>query len=155
MNYKWWFVGMLALWVATIAAVGYLFVKGWTVQEVSDSRTAVVLTKAEQNQILAEMRQLLKAVHGVLDGVVAQDLTRAGQAARAAGMAMAADVNPLLMAKLPLTFKAMGMSIHRDFDGLADGIQSGERGEQALKRLSDLTGRCAACHDLYRFSTAP
>jgi hypothetical protein len=155
MRFKAWFVGMLVLWVATIAAVGYLFVKGWTVQEVSDSRTAVVLTKAEQNQILAEMRQLLKAVHGVLDGVVAQDLNRAGQAARGAGMAMAADVNPLLMAKLPLTFKAMGMSIHRDFDGLADGIQSGERGEQALKRLSDLTGRCAACHELYRFSLSP
>jgi hypothetical protein len=155
MNYKWWFVGALVLWVATIAAAGYhFFVKGRTVPS-PDSRTTVVLSEAERDQILAEMRQLLKAVHGVLDGVVAQDLTRAGQAARAAGMAMAADVNPLLMAKLPLAFKAMGMSVHRDFDGLADGIQSGERGEQALKRLSDLTGRCAACHDLYRFSTAP
>jgi len=155
MNYKWWFVGMLALWVATIAAAGYLFVKGWTVQEILDSRTAVVLTKAEREQILVEMRQLLKSVHGVLRGVSSQDLNGMEKAARAAGMVMAADVNPALMAKLPLTFKAMGMSVHRDFDGLADGIQSGERGEQALKRLSDLTSRCIACHDLYRFSTAP
>ena len=155
MNYKRWFSGSMVLWVVTIATAGYFFVKGWTLQESHDSRTVVVLTKAERDQVLAEMRQLMKSVHGVLDGLVAQDLNRAGQAARAAGMAMAADVNPLLMAKLPLTFKAMGMSVHRDFDGLADGIQSGERGEQALKRLSDLTGRCAACHDRYRFSTAP
>jgi cytochrome c556 len=60
-----------------------------------------------------------------------------------------------LMAKLPLTFKAMGMSVHHDFDALAEGIHSGERGEQVLKRLSDLTGRCVACHEFYRFSTAP
>jgi hypothetical protein len=155
MNYKRWFVGALVLWVVTIAAAGYLFVKGWTVQEVPDLRTAVVLTKAEREQILVEMRQLLKSVHGVLQGVSSQNLSSAGSAARAAGMGMAADVNPVLMAKLPLTFKAMGMSVHRDFDGLADGIQSGERGEQTLKRLSDLTSRCIACHDLYRFSTSP
>jgi hypothetical protein len=67
---------------------------------------------------------------------------------------MSVDVNPIIMAKLPLTFKSIGMSVHRDFDALADGIQSGERGEQILKRLSDLTSTCTACHDLYRFSTS-
>jgi hypothetical protein len=152
---KWWFAGTLALWVVTIAAAGYFFVKGWTVQQGPDSQTTVVLTEAEQNQILAEMRQLLKSVHEVLQGVSTQDLSAASKAARTAGMAMADDMNPVLIAKLPMTFKAMGMSVHRDFDSLADGIQSGDRGEQVLKRLSDLTGRCAACHELYRFSTAP
>ena len=38
------------------------------------------------------------------------------QAVRSAGMHMAADVNPALMAKLPLPFKQMGMSIHKDMD---------------------------------------
>jgi len=153
MNYKWWFVGSLALWMSTIAVAGYLFVKGQTVPG-QDARTAIALREAERDQILAEMRHLLKSVHGVLQGVSAQDLSGAGKSARAAGMAMAADVNLALMAKLPLTFKAMGMSVHRDFDGLADGIQSGERSEQVLKRLAELTSRCTACHDLYRFSTS-
>lgn len=151
MNYKWWFVGALALWVVTIGIVGYFFVKGQTVPS-QDARTAVVLNEAERDQILAEMRHLLKSVHGILQGASAQDLTGAGKAARAAGMGMAADVNPALIAKLPLAFKAMGMSVHRDFDGLADGIQSGERSEQVLKRLTDLMSRCTTCHDLYRFS---
>ena len=154
MNYQRWFVGVLALWVATIGAAAYFFVTGQTVPG-SDSRTAVVLAEAERDQILAEMRHLLKSVHGVLQGVSTQDLSGAGKSARAAGMAMAADVNPLLMVKLPIAFKAMGMSVHRDFDGLADGIQSGERSEQVLKRLTDLTSRCTACHELYRFSTTP
>ncbi|TAL09817.1 MAG: hypothetical protein EPO02_09260 [Nitrospirae bacterium] len=154
MNYKWWFVGSLVLWLGAIAAVGYFFVKGQIVPS-RDTRATIALSEAERDLVLAEMRQLLKAVHGVLQGVSSRDLSGAGQAARAAGMAMAADVKPALIAKLPLAFKAMGMSVHRDFDGLADGIQAGERGEQALKRLSDLTGRCAACHDLYRFSASP
>jgi len=152
MHSKPWLIGALALWALTIMAAGYLFVKGCTVQEGQDARTVVVLTTAEREQILVEMRQLLKSVQGVLQGVSSQDLGRAGQAAREAGMKMAADVNPMLLAKLPLPFKAMGLSVHRDFDGLADGIQAGERGEQVLKRLSDVTSRCAACHDLYRFS---
>lgn len=154
MNYKRWFFGSLILWLFVIGMAGFFFVKGWTVPS-RDSRTAVALSEAERDQILAEMRQLLKSVHGVLQGVSTQDLSGAGKSARAAGMAMAADVNPLLMAKLPFPFKAMGMSVHRDFDGLADGIQSGERSEQVLKRLTELTSRCTACHELYRFSTTP
>ncbi len=154
MNYKRWFIGSLILWVFVIGMAVFFFVKGWTVPSL-DSRTTVALSEVERDQILTEMRQLLKSVHGVLQGVSTQDLSGAGKSARAAGMAMAADVNPLLMAKLPLTFKGMGMSVHRDFDGLADGIQSGERSEQVLKRLTELTSRCTACHELYRFSTTP
>lgn len=153
MKYKSWFFGSLLLWLFVIGVAGFFFVKGWTVPS-RDSRTAVALSEAERDQVLGEMRQLLKSVHGILQGVSARDLAGAGSAARAAGMGMAADVNPALLAKLPLTFKAMGMSVHRDFDGLADGIQSGEQGEQVLKRLSDLTSRCTACHDLYRFAAS-
>jgi hypothetical protein len=154
MTYKAAFLIALGLWVLTIATAGYFFVKGYTVPS-TDSRIAVALTHDERDQILAEMRQLLKAVDGVLDGIVAQDLSRAERAARTVGMAMAVDVNPVIMAKLPLTFKTVGMSVHRDFDALADGIQSGERGDQVMRRLSALTGRCVACHDLFRFSTPP
>ena len=154
MNYRRWFLGSMVLWLVTIGTAGYFFVKGRTLPA-PDGRTAVVLTKAERDQVLGEMRQLLKAVHGVLQGVSSHDLNGAGKAARAAGMGMAADVNPALMAKLPMTFKAMGMSVHRDFDVLADGIHSGERADQVLKRLADLANRCTACHDLYRFSAAP
>jgi cytochrome c556 len=100
------------------------------------------------------MRQLLKAVHGVVTAVGTGDLDRkaAGQAARAAGMAMAADVNPAIMMKLPLPFKQMGMSIHKDMDALADAAAQGESTGQLLQRLSSMTARCTTCHDMYRFS---
>jgi cytochrome c556 len=74
------------------------------------------------------------------------------QAARSAGMHMAEDVNPALMAKLPLPFKQMGMSIHHDMDALADAIVQKKTPQQILQRLSSMTARCTACHDMYRFS---
>ena len=99
---------------------------------------------------------MLKAVHGVVTGLASQDQeadrTPMEQAARSAGMGMA-DVNPALMAKLPLPFKQMDMSIHKDMDALADAVVQKEPPQQILQRLSSMTARCTMCHDLYRFST--
>ena len=115
-----------------------------------------MLAPAERDLILSEMRTLLKAVHGVVTGLAGQDQeatrTSMEQAARSAGMDMAADVNPVLMAKLPLPFKQMGLSIHQDMDALADAIVQKETSQQILQRLSGMTARCTTCHDLYRFS---
>ena len=146
---------MLGLWVVTIVAGGWLFVRGWTVPG-TDGRTQIVLAPAERDMILGEMRMLLKAVHGVVTGLAGQDQaadrTQIEQAARSAGMGMAVDVNPALMEKLPLPFKQMGMSIHRDMDALADAAVQKETPQQILQRLSSMTARCTTCHDIYRFS---
>ena len=144
----------LGLWIVTIGVAGWLFVQGWTT-EGTDGRMAIVLAPAERDLILGEMRMLLKAVHGVVTGLAGQD-QEAGrrqmeQAARSAGMDMAEDVNPALMAKLPLPFKQMGMSIHKDMDALADAVVQKETSQQILQRLSSMTARCTICHDMYRF----
>jgi len=144
----------LGLWIVTIGVVGWFFVQGWTTQG-TDGRMQIMLAPAERDLILGEMRMLLKAVHGVVTGLAGQDqeASRAQieQAARSAGMGMAADVNPALMAKLPLPFKQMGMSIHQDMDALADAIVQKESQQQILQRLSSMTARCTTCHDMYRF----
>ena len=143
----------VVLWVVTVTGAGWFFVKGWTTKG-ADGRTEILLAPGERDLILGEMRQLLKAVHGVVSGAAGQDQPadrqQMEQAARAAGMGMAADVNPAIMAKLPLPFKQMGMSIHRDMDALADAIVQKETPQQILQRLSSMTARCTTCHDLYR-----
>jgi hypothetical protein len=146
-------VAALVVWIVSATVAGWVFIKGWTTPG-ADGRTEIVLAPAERDQILGEMRRLLKAVHGVVTGLsgAAPDMKEAEQAARAAGMAMAADTDPALMAKLPLPFKQMGMSIHRDMDTLADAIVAKETPQQILGRLSSLTARCTACHDMYRFA---
>jgi cytochrome c556 len=139
--------------MTTLAVAGWFFIKGWTA-EGSDGRTEILLAAAERDQILAEMRQLLKAVDGVVRGLGEAQPNRQAMesAARSAGMEMAADVEPTLMAKLPLPFKQLGMSIHQDMDGLADAIVQNETPQQLLTRLSSMTARCTACHDMYQFS---
>jgi hypothetical protein len=140
------------IWVVTVAALGWFFIKGSTVAA-GEGRTEILLAPAEGDQILAEMRVLLKAVHGVVTGLSdpGQGMKEAEQAARAAGMTMAADRAPGIMAKLSLPFKQMGMSIHKDMDALADAVARNETPQQLLQRLSSMTARCTACHDMYRF----
>jgi hypothetical protein len=72
------------------------------------------------------------------------------QAARASGAGMAAEVNPLIMAKLPLEFKQLGMSVHEDFDKLAETIAKGADSPIVLRGLSGITARCVGCHAAYR-----
>lgn len=145
-------VWAVILWILTLATAGWLFVKGWTTNG-TDGRTEILLAPAERNQILAEMRLLLKAVDGVVRELAESepDWKRMESAARAGGMHMAEDVEPAIMVKLPLPFKQMGMSIHKDMDALADAIVQRETPQQILKRLSSMTARCTACHDMYRF----
>ena len=146
----------LVLWIVTIVAAGWFLLQGWT-RPGTDGRMQILLAPAERDLILGEMRMLLKAVHGVVTGLAGQDQaadrTQIEQAARSAGMGMAADVNPALMAKLPLPFTQMGMSIHKDMDALADAVVQKETQQEILQRLSSMTARCTTCHDLYRLST--
>ena len=154
MNWRVLGVGTLVLWMITVGVMVGLFVQGHT-RPGTDGRTEIILAPAERDLVLEEMRQLLKAVHGVVTvlGSSEQNLKAAEGSARAAGMAMAADVSPAIMLKLPLAFKQMGMSVHKDMDHLADGIAQGESSVQILNRLSSMTARCTTCHDMYRFAT--
>lgn len=148
-----WCTSVFVLWILTITVLGWFFIKGWTA-EGSDGRTEILLAAAERDQILAEMRLLLKAVDGIVRGLgePKRDLKQMEETARAVGMHMAADTEPAIMAKLPLPFKQMGMSIHKDMDVLADAIVQHETPQQILQRLSSITARCTTCHDMYRFS---
>ncbi|HJT20836.1 MAG TPA: hypothetical protein VJ746_10220 [Nitrospira sp.] len=141
----------IILWIAGMAVMAWFFVKGVTMPG-SDGRTEILLAQAERDQILAEMRQFLKGVQGIIRALNEQNANGIETAARAVGMGMAVDVEPALMMKLPLPFKQMGMSVHRDFDGLADGVAQDETAPQTLRRLSTIMSRCTTCHDLYRFS---
>lgn len=135
----------LLLWVVTIAVFAWFFIHGNTAAG-NDGRTAVVLQAGERDLILSEMRGLLVATQGILDGANNGDMQRISKAARAAGMAAAADVNPVLMAKLPLELKKLGMSVHRDMDDIASAAESGQPSAEILKKASSVLTKCMACH---------
>lgn len=146
-------IAAVILWIVTLSITGWVFMKGWTTQG-SDGRTEILLAPEERDHVLAEMRELLKAVDGIIRGLgePTPDRKAIETAARSVGTSMAADVEVTIMLKLPLPFKQMGMSIHRDMDALADAVIQGETPQQILQRLSSMTARCTVCHEMYRFS---
>jgi len=143
----------LLLWVVTIGVFAWFFVRGNT-SAGTDGRTAVVLQPAERDLVLGEMRGLLAATQQILEGANQGDMQRISKAARAAGMAGAADVNPALMAKLPIEFKQLGMSVHREMDDIALAAESGKSAAEILQKASDTLMKCVACHSAWQIKVA-
>lgn len=142
----------LFLWLITVGVLGWFFVRGNTT-EGSDGRTSILLGTGERNLILGEMRTLLSGTHDILESLDRGDPRTAAQAARAIGTAAAADVNPALMAKLPLAFKSLGMSVHRDMDGFAAAAESGKSPAELRALLTGTLSKCVACHAAWRLDS--
>jgi hypothetical protein len=145
-------IAALLLWAFTIAVFAWFFVRGITT-EGTDGRTAVVLNAGERDFVLSEMRGLLAALHEILEGANRGDMKRIAESSRAVGTAGAADENPLLMAKLPLAFKTLGMGVHRDMDEIADAADRGRPVPELLKMASNVLAKCVACHASWQIKT--
>jgi len=143
----------LLLWVVTVSVFAWFFIRGSTVAGI-DGRTAIVLQPRERELVLAEMRGLLAATQGILEGANQGDMPRIIESARAAGMAGTADVNPALMAKLPLEFKALGMSVHHEMDEIAKAAEDGKPAADLLKMTSNTLAKCVACHAAWQLKAS-
>ena len=143
----------LLLWIATVAVFGWFFIRGNTTAG-ADGRTAVVLQANERDLILTEMRGMLAATQAIVEGFNEGDVQRIAKAASSAGMAAAADVNPALMAKLPMEFKQLGLSVHRDMDEIAKAAEGGKPAPELLKMASNTLTKCVACHAAWQLKAA-
>ncbi|WP_297481670.1 hypothetical protein [Ferrovum sp.] len=143
----------LLLWIATVAALAWFFIRGNTTAG-TDHRTAIVLQASERDFVLSEMRGMLVATQGILEGVTRGDMQAVTKAASAAGMGVAADANPALIAKLPLDFKALGMSVHRDMDDMAKAAATGTPAPEILKMEANTLTKCIACHSTWQLQAA-
>lgn len=142
--------------VAAFAGLGIIWgvVGTGSGQPPGDPRQRLTLPPQGRDKVLAEMRHMLESVNGVLRGVAAGDLAAAEKAARAAGTAMAVEMDPAMMQQLLPAFRELGLQTHRAFDELADRLKAGGTGEDAIRGLAGVTGNCVACHALYRLDEA-
>jgi len=143
----------LMLWLATVAVFAWFFVRGNTVPG-SDNRSAIVLAPAERALILGEMRGLLAGVHDILDAINRNDRKQIAASARHVGTANAADVNPAIMAKLPLSFKQLGMSVHHDMDDLAAAADNGKPVGELQAMLTATMAKCVSCHGAWELKAS-
>ncbi len=149
--YKKLFLGLLVLWLITVGVLAKFFISGSTSVS-TDNRLAVKLAPSEKDVVLGEMRAVLTALNGTLKGLGKGDFKESAIAAKKAGAGMAVDINPMLMAKLPLEFKKLGMSMHGDFDQLSSDLEKGMTEKEALTRMGEITNKCIACHATYRLT---
>ncbi|MEW6561762.1 MAG: hypothetical protein AB1400_00840 [Pseudomonadota bacterium] len=117
---------------------------------VQDQREAIVLTAAERNMILVEMRQFLVGVQAMIEALGKDDNKAAGEAARSMGRKAASEVAPELRAKLPMHFKMLGFGVHDQFDKMADLAAAGGNGKILLDQLGHTLNKCVACHATYQ-----
>ena len=137
------------LWIITIAVMGWFFIRGNTTMG-TGGRKAIVLQPNERDFVLTEMRGMLSATQEILEGTTDGDMPRVNKAASAAGMSGAADIKPELMAKLPLDFKMLGMSVHADMDDIAKAAARGTPAPEIIKMTSTVLTKCVACHSTWQ-----
>jgi hypothetical protein len=143
---------LLAIVVALVGAAAYRLLGGGHTHVASDGRSEIVLTAADRDMVLAEMRMFLGAVQNITTALSKDDLQTVADQARSVGTAAVGHIPPSLMQALPLEFKTLGRSVHADFDQLAlDAEQLGDR-DHALRQLGDLLGKCVTCHATYRLN---
>lgn len=143
----------IVLWLASVVVFAWFFVRGNTAAG-TDGRTAVVLAAGERDLILGEMRGLLSASQQIVQGIQQGDMKLVAQSARAVGMGSAVDVNPALMAKLPASFKSLGMNVHHDMDDLALAAESGKNPNELLGMLANTMTKCVSCHSAWQLQSA-
>jgi cytochrome c556 len=115
-----------------------------------DVRRPVLVPAAGREAVLAEMRLLMSALHGVLDGLSRSDLERVSQSAASGGLGSAVDMDPAVRQALPPEFLKLGVATHSAFDSLAAAASAGASPEEILRRAASLSANCVACHATYR-----
>ena len=120
---------------------------------VGDSRVVLELNPGERAMILEEMRQFLAGVQKVTGALARQDMQEAAGAARGMGQKMVHEVPPALRAKLPLEFRQLGFSVHREFDQIAMDAETLRDVSTTLGQLSTTLQMCVSCHATYQIRT--
>jgi len=138
-----------ALWIASFGFIFYKIKYGSAVMV--DKRMEISLLPEERQLILGEMRSLLVGLKGIVQGLSTDDFEQVKKSAIGNGMGMAQDVNPALIAKLPMSFKAMGMGVHKSFDELAAKIP-GATSKEILKEVDVIMSSCVACHSAFKIT---
>ena len=117
--------------------------------EATDGRMDLGLTPEERVEFLAEMRQMLASVQGILQGIGTEDRNRIAAAARLSGNRMARATPDSVREKLPQSFRDIGGPTHLLFEELAVRAETDEM-DSLARFTAELINQCVACHAVFR-----
>ncbi len=141
--------------IAALAYGAYKFIIQGSVEQTDDGRTAVILTAAEKDFVLSEMRGFLETVQGIVSAIAEEDMASVAEIATAAGSADAGNAPAPLVGKLPLEFKDLGMATHALFDDIATRANESADAKTVTQALGELMQNCTGCHAGYRLDIEP
>ncbi len=124
-----------------------------SLRQQQDKREAIALAPAHREVVLTEMRTMLAAMQGVMDGAARMDVPRVRAAAQSAGTAAMAGRDSAFQNQLPDGFRKQEAEVHAVFDAMADAIRGFTARDTALAYLSRISQQCVACHAKYRLTT--
>ncbi len=116
-----------------------------------DTRINLGFTPSEKANFLAEMRQMLSSIQGIMAGIGSKDPEKIIKAARYSGNRMARATPESIKKKTPLAFKQLGAPTHMMFEELVIRAETDD-----MDMLAELTGKlmkqCLACHTMFKVS---
>lgn len=115
-----------------------------------DNRQALVVSAMQRDHVLGEMRALLSGIQAILAALSKDDMAAVAEAARSLGMGMAHKAEGELKGALPKEFMALGMSLHQDFDRIAEAASAKRDPKDILRQMSEAMNKCNACHEGYQ-----
>ena len=114
-----------------------------------DKRISLGLTAAEKEDFLAEMRQMLNSIQGIMEGIGSNDRSLIIKRARYSGNRMARETPESVKKKTPAEFKQLGGPTHMKFEELAVRAEDDDMDELAAL-TGDLMKNCLACHAMFK-----
>jgi hypothetical protein len=144
-------LGTIVVLLLVIAAMAYKFIVAGSVEPAADGRMAIVLEPGERDFVLREMRGFVAGLQQLTAALARDDMKAAASAASGMGMHAAHGAPAAMVAKLPLQFKTLGFSVHREFDTIAADAERLGDAKHTLAQLADTLQKCVACHDAYQF----
>ncbi len=118
-----------------------------------DDRKVIELTPEQRSYFLSEMREMMFSLNGTLAGIGSEQRDVAVESARKSGAAYVQNIGDVpadLNDRLPAEFRNFRAATHKNFDELAELLESGKTEKELIGKLTDMTGNCAVCHAMYR-----
>ena len=120
-----------------------------------DTREMLRLPPDERHLVLIEMRNFVVAMQQIMEGLAKDDMQQVAAAAQRMGSGAANEVPPVVVAKLPDTFKTLAGKVHVTFDTIALDAEALSDIGHTVGQLAELAQYCVACHAIYQIDREP
>jgi hypothetical protein len=119
----------------------------------ADQRQTLAVSPEVRAIVLAEMRDMLGGVQGIVAGLARNDMAAVAAAARPLGMQMARHMPVEARQQLPMEFRQRGHATHVAFDQIVLDAEGLGDTQHSLGQLAAAMENCVGCHALFQLQS--